>query len=235
MTNLVVVKLGGSLLSRSEVDIFNFGYLSSLKATVMSEEFKLMKFFFAVGGGFTMRSYRDLARKAGVSNDNDLHWVGTTVNVLHAYLVKAFFSTDADEDVVKYEDYYSNEELFIQRKIKIGGGGRPGHSGDVDASLAARKLGANTIVSLKNVDGVYDRDPKLFKDAIRQKSLTWDEYLKIIGGKEKHEPGGNYPIYPIAARMAKDAGLKFVITAGDDLTNFANYLAGREYTGTEVS
>jgi uridylate kinase len=235
MPTPIVVKLGGSLLSRSEQDIFNFGYLANLKKILEMHEFIDSKFFLAVGGGYTMRRYRDLAREAGVVSDEEIHWVGTTVNVLHAYLVKAFFYPIADEEVVKYEDYYSEASFEISRKIKIGGGGRPGHSGDVDAILAAKKLGADSVISLKNVDGVYDVDPKISLDAKRLSKLTWDEYAQIIMGKTKHEPGGNYPIDPVASKMAAEANLRFYILSGDDLGNFARFLKGEAYIGTEVS
>jgi uridylate kinase len=235
MPTPVIIKLGGSLLSRSEQDIFNFGYLANLKKLLEMHEFKELKFFLAIGGGYTMRKYRDLARDAGVTNDLSIHWVGTTVNVLHAYLVSAFFYPIADEEVIKYEDYYSDKSFDITGKIKIGGGGRPGHSGDVDAILAAKKLGADSVISLKNVDGVYDSDPKINTGAKRLSKLSWDEYFQIINGKTQHEPGGNYPIDPIASKMAAEAKIKFYILSGDDLGNFAKFLKGEEYIGTEVA
>lgn len=235
-SNPLVIKLGGSILSRSEDDIFNFAYLSRLRDSLIYNKSQFDRYFIAVGGGFTMRRYRDLARAAGITNHNDLHWVGTTVNVLHAYLIRAFFADEADEDVVKYEDYYSKKTISIGRKVKIGGGGRPGHSGDVDAVLAANKLGTKTVVSLKNVDGVYDKNPKLFEDAKRLVNLKWDKYIsEIIGGKEFHDPGANYPIDPVASRMARDTGVRFVVMGGEDLNNFTDFIDGKNYLGTEVS
>jgi len=173
MESTIVIKLGGSLLSKSETEVFDYGYLSGLKEVLTEASLQENKFFIAVGGGYTMRKYRDLARKAGV------------VNVLHAYLVNAYFAQLADEDVIKYEDYYEGdkEKFMIDRKIKVGGGGRPGHSGDVDAILASDMLNSKIIVSLKNVDGVYDADPKLNPKAKRLSKISWREYLDIIGWK----------------------------------------------------
>lgn len=260
MSNQIVIKLGGSLLSRGEDNIFDFGYLEKLKAVLTDPELSENKYFLAIGGGYTMRKYRDLARAAGIKSDIEIHWVGTTVNVLHAYLVKAYLSDIADDEVIKYEDYYQDTELGseqnaarvrigggssvitenvahkfpIARRVKVGGGGRPGHSGDVDALLAAQKLGADTVVSLKNVDAVYEADPKVYPEAQRIEKLTWDEYLKIIKDKDTHEPGGNYPIDPVASRMARESGIKFVIIGGEDLDNFRSYLLNRSFVGTIV-
>lgn len=255
MSKQIVIKLGGSLLSRGEDSIFDFGYLEKLKTVLTDPELNDNKYFLAIGGGYTMRKYRDLAREAGIKSDIEIHWVGTTVNVLHAYLVKAYLSDIADDEVIKYEDYYVDSEqtrsetvavssvvttdegvnkFTIAKRIKIGGGGRPGHSGDVDALLAAQKLGANTIISLKNVDAVYEADPKDFPEAKRIEKLSWDEYLKIIKDKDTHEPGGNYPIDPVASRMARSAGVRFVILSGEDLPNLKNYLLGEEFVGSTV-
>lgn len=237
MESTVVIKLGGSLLSKSEAEIFDFEYLSNLRKVLIESNLTNTKFFIAVGGGYTMRRYRDLARNAGVESDLSIHWVGTTVNVLHAYLVKAYLAELADEDVIKYEDYYGGdkEKFRILNKFKVGGGGRPGHSGDVDAILASSMLNSNLVVSLKNVDGVYDSDPKTNSQAKRLSRISWKEYLDIIGNKDAHEPGGNYPIDPIASRMAMERNIRFVILGGDDTENLGNYLNGKEFIGTEVA
>lgn len=237
MSKQIVIKLGGSLLSHGEDNIFDFGYLEKLKAVLTDPGLDENKYFLAIGGGYTMRKYRDLAREAGIKSDIEIHWVGTTVNVLHAYLVKAYLNEIADDEVIKYEDYYESDrnKFQVTKRVKIGGGGRPGHSGDVDAILAAEKLGADTVISLKNVDGVYEADPKMNPEAKRLDEITWSEYLEIIGGKKVHEPGGNYPIDPVASQMGEERNLKFVILAGDDLPNFLNYLKGESYKGTVVS
>lgn len=258
MGQIIVVKLGGSLLSHSDAELFDFKYLQKLKSVLTLQELNDFKFFLAIGGGYTMRKYRDLAKEAGVTSDMELHWIGTTVNVLNAFLVKAYFEDIADSEVIKYEDYYEDEKLNtsskvqigggssvidetiedkfdIAKKIKVGGGGRPGHSGDMDALLAAQKLGANTVVSLKKVDGIYDSDPTKNPTAKKISRLTWDEYFEIIDNKTSHEPGGNYPIDPVTGRMAKEIGAKFVVIDGHDLESFKNFLLGKEFSGSIVS
>ena len=199
------------------------------------------KFFITVGGGHLMRQYRDLAVANGITDTTQLHWIGTTVNVLNAEVVRVSMEELADEGVYKYDDYYNDTKLeiskdagFGQRGVKVGGGGKPGHSGDVDSILAARKLGAKTIISLKNVDAVYTADPKIFPEATPLEKINWAEYLKIIGNPLEHKPGANYPIDPIASQMAIESGLKFIIIEGKDLSNFKNVLLEEKFKGTIV-
>jgi len=230
-----VIKLGGSMVSKGAENLFDFDYLKELSAVLLDRAEQGEKFFIVLGGGYLMRMYRDMARDAGIEEATQLHWIGTTVNVLHGEIVRAYLNEHADEGVYKYDEYYSDEPLQIKKSFKIGGGGRPGHSGDVDAILAANKLGAQRIYSLKNVDAVYDKDPSKYDDAQPVKQASWDEYLEIIGHKTKHEPGGNYPIDPVASGMAQESGLEFVILAGADLPNIENALNGEPFNGTIVT
>ena len=171
--------------------------------------------------------------RAGITNETDIHWVGTTVNVVNAMVVKAIFEGICDEDVLKFEEYYVDTPIVINNIARVGGGGRPGHSGDVDALVAAKRLGASTIYSIKNVDGVYTADPRKDLSAKRLEKLSWVEYLNIIGNPEKHSPGANFPIDPIASQMALDGGMRFIVIGGD-LINLENCLAGKAFTGTTV-
>jgi uridylate kinase len=235
VADVFVIKLGGSNVSISKDLLFDFAYMENFRMALEPALAAGSKFFVTLGGGFAARMYRDLVKEAGITDTTHQHWVGTTVNVLNAYLAAAFLKDIADPEVYKYEDYYDDSELKIGRQVKLGGGGRPGHSGDVDAILAAKKLGAKTIFSLKNIDGVYSADPKLEPSAVRKEKLNWDEYFGIIGWKKEHEPGGNYPIDPVAAGMAKEAGMSFIVLLGSDLKNFTSALNGAGFTGTIVS
>lgn len=235
MPQTYVIKLGGSIVSPSPEVVFDFTYLNKLRATLTENINAGDKFFIVLGGGSTMRRYRDLAMAAGLSDHEQLHWIGTTVNVLHGEIVRAYFHDLADDNVYKYEDYYNDAPLQIVKSIKVGGGGRPGHSGDVDAVRAALKCHATTIISLKNIDAVYSADPKKDPGAVRLSQLNWQDYLKVIGNPSEHTPGANYPIDPIAAQEASANNLKFVVCNGWDLDNLKQILLGNNYNGTSIN
>lgn len=233
MSNTYVIKLGGSAVSTKD-NVFDFGYLKKLQEALEPSINRGDKFFIVLGGGYVMRMYRDIAKAGGVTVDQELHWIGTTVNVLHATLAKAYFHGLADDDIVKFEDYYDDSPFEIKKSLKFGGGGRPGHSGDVDAIIAAKKLGAKKIYSLKNVDGVYSADPRKDSNAELKTNLSWDDYFDIIGHKTVHEPGGNYPIDPIGSQMSKDMALSFYIIGAKNLDNLKLALNGDDFHGTKV-
>jgi len=230
-----VVKLGGSMISKDPVSMFDIKYLFDLKALILKQYgYDSTKFMLVAGGGSVMRKYRDLLMEGGITNERNIHWVGTAVNVLHAMILKSVFDASCDEEVLKFEDYYKDEPLTIENVVKVGGGGRPGHSGDVDTVISAKRLGSDVVFSLKNVDGVYDSDPNKNPTAKHLDKLTWDEYMDVIGHPTEHTPGANYPIDPIASNMAKEAGIEFIVLHGGDLQNFEKALKGEPFIGTII-
>ncbi len=62
--------------------------------------------------------------------------------------------------------------------IFAGGTGNPFFSTDTTSALRAAEINADVIMMAKNgVDGVYDKDPKISKDAVKFDTLTYDDVL----------------------------------------------------------
>ncbi|MGZ5207803.1 MAG: UMP kinase [Sulfuricurvum sp.] len=58
------------------------------------------------------------------------------------------------------------------------GTGNPFFTTDTAATLRAVEIGAEVIIKATKVDGVYDKDPKKFTDAIKLPKLGYDEALQ---------------------------------------------------------
>jgi len=58
------------------------------------------------------------------------------------------------------------------------GTGNPYFSTDTAASLRAMEIGADAILKGTKVDGVYDRDPVVHKDAVRFETVSYLEVLQ---------------------------------------------------------
>ena len=68
--------------------------------------------------------------------------------------------------------------LEKERVVIFGSGtGNPYFSTDTAAALRAAEMEAEVILLAKNVDGVYDKDPKIYEDAKMFEKLT---YLDVI-------------------------------------------------------
>ena len=57
------------------------------------------------------------------------------------------------------------------------GTGNPYFSTDTGAALRAAEIGADCLLLAKNVDGIYDSDPKTNPSAKKYDTLTYDEYV----------------------------------------------------------
>lgn len=80
------------------------------------------------------------------------------------------------------EPYYHLKALkhLDNKKVVIfaGGTGNPYFSTDTAAALRASEIGAEVVLMAKNgVDGVYDKDPKEYGDAVMYDSISYDEIL----------------------------------------------------------
>ncbi len=79
-------------------------------------------------------------------------------------------------------------EPFIVRRAKrhlekgrvvifAGGTGNPYFTTDTAATLRASEIEAEVIIKATKVDGIYDKDPNKFDDAIRLDTITYEEAL----------------------------------------------------------
>jgi len=79
-------------------------------------------------------------------------------------------------------------ESFIVRRAKrhlekkrvvifSAGTGNPFFTTDTAATLRASEIGASMLIKATKVDGVYDKDPMKFDDAIKLETLTYDQAL----------------------------------------------------------
>lgn len=69
--------------------------------------------------------------------------------------------------------------LEKDRVVIFGAGtGNPYFSTDTAAALRAAEMEAEVILLAKNVDAVYDKDPKVYKDAVKFSELSYLEVLQ---------------------------------------------------------
>lgn len=108
--------------------------------------------------------------------------------------------------------------------ILAGGTGSPYFSTDTTAALRAAELEAQVILMAKNgVDGVYDKDPRKFADAIKFDKLTHQEVLER----------GLQVMDLTAATMCKDNNLDIVVFNMNERGNIKKAI-NQEKIGTTV-
>ena len=79
------------------------------------------------------------------------------------------------------EDYIRRRAIRHLEKGRVvvfgGGCGNPFFTTDTTAALRAAEINAEVVFKATKVDGVYDRDPKKFTDAVKYDNLTFQDVL----------------------------------------------------------
>lgn len=136
------------------------------------------------GGGnfFRGRSHQDME----AINADSMGMLGTTMNALalrdafnKVGLENVIFSPFDFHELIEYHSEDELKKMYNEGVVVVfsGGTGHIGCSTDTAASMKAIMIGADVIIKLTNVDGVYDKDPNKYKDARMYKRLTHAEVL----------------------------------------------------------
>jgi len=222
----VVISLGGSIMVPP--DGIDVAYLRKFRELVLHEVRRGVRVIVVVGGGSTARAYQRAANAVVHLDAEDLDWLGIHATRLNAHLLRALFRDQAQKAVVKNP----MRRIVWNRPVLIAAGWKPGRSTDDIAVRLARKFGAMRVINLTNIDAVYDKDPRVHRDAVPHAELSWPEFRKIVGGS--WTPGANAPFDPVASRLAARWGLEVVIANGKRLKNLRAILDGKLFRGTVI-
>jgi uridylate kinase len=223
---IIVISVGGSLIVPEEIDS---KWLKDFKELLEDYISKGFRFIIICGGGKTARKYQNAIKEVTRLNTEDLDWIGIHSTRLNAHLMRTIFREHAHSRIIKDP----TEKIDFKEKVLVAAGWKPGFSTDYDAVLLAKNFNVTKIANLTNIDYVYDKDPRKFKDAKKIESINWKDFRKIVG--DKWDPGLNAPFDPIAARESESLRLEVAIMNGKDIENFKNYLNKKKFIGTIIS
>ncbi len=221
-----IISLGGSLISTPKG--IDWQFLKKIRKLFLDRIKKGDKLFIVCGGGATARSYIDSANKVVQVTSNDSDWLGIHATRLNAHLIRTIFREVADPEIITNPTKYFKS----RKKLIIAGGWKPGWSTDYVAIRLAEKYSIKTVINLSNIDYVYDKNPKKFKNAKKIISMNWQEFRKLVGNK--WQPGLNAPFDPVASKKAQQTGIEVVVMNGKDVNNLKNYLTGKNFKGTVI-
>ncbi len=226
----IVMSIGGSLIVPDEG--IDTKFLADLNGFVRSELAKNKKrqFFLVAGGGRITRHYQKAAQSVmgHELTHEDLDWLGIHSTRLNAQLLRTIFRDIAHPYILKHYDIIRKPT----EPVVIASGWKPGSSTDFDAVLICEDYNVKSIINLTNIDTVFDKDPKIYKDAKPIHRISWTDFRKIVG--DKWTPGLNAPFDPIAAKRAHKLGAKVAVLSGHNFQNLQNYIDGKDFLGTVI-
>ena len=186
-----------------------------------------------VGGGDPARKAIDLARHASTIED-DLDLIGIAATRLNANVFLTFLKGNG---VDTYHHVPRTVETATQKAdqndVVVMGGTVPGHSTDYVAATLAKECGADRVVIVTNVDGVYSADPNKDSAAKRFDHLDHDELIDIVGSRWT-SAGAKTVVDGPCAKYLKQHGIEACVVSGRNLTNVGKAVRGRPFDGTRI-
>jgi uridylate kinase len=222
----VVISIGGSVLVPHENDADYLKALSDLLKRLSTTH----KLYIVTGGGRIARYYIKTGRGLGAS-EHFLDELGIFVTRLNAKLLaKAIGDLANPEPTENLDDAFDEGKNF---QIVIMGGTVPGHTTDAVSAMLAERVKAARLVNATSVDGVYDSDPKINKDAKKFNKMTYAQLFKITS-KSQGIAGPTVIFDPKGSDIIGKAKIPLYVCHGRDLKALENAITGKEFEGTII-
>lgn len=185
MYKRVLLKISGEALAQG----FGFDYdkLHDIAGQIVSVKNKGIEVVVVVGAGNIWR-YRDTTESGIERTASDA--MGMLATIMNAVaLQSAIEKLGAYTRVCSAINVPQLAEPYLRRRCErhlekgrivlcAGGTGNPFFTTDSAAALRALELRCDVILKASTVDGVYNKDPKKFKDAKKYSVLTFQEAIE---------------------------------------------------------
>ena len=226
----ILLKLSGEALAGSKGTGFDEETIASICAGIKQAHDLGAQIGIVVGGGNFWRG-----RSSGRMDRMDADKIGMLATVMNALAVKDALRQQGVPAVVmtsavmpQVAQTFTSDQAIAAMEggaiVVFGGGtGNPIFSTDTASALRALEISADVMFKATMVDGVYDKDPHKYPDAVKYPSLTVSEVLakdlKVMDAT--------------AASMCKDNHLPMLVFDLSDPQNIVRAAKGEDI-GTVV-
>ena len=234
MKGKCVIKIGGSLLfnENKELNVKKIEEFCDIFKTILDTDIVVI----ICGGGIIAREYISAVRSIN-ENEAVCDTFGIELSRINSKLIIAFLKEKAYPLVPKSIEELSHAMLF--KKIIVMGGLQPGQSTTSVAAEVAEYVNADHLIILTDVQGIYDKDPKKYKDARLLQKLSYKELQDLIlsSSGDKQAAAGEYRIFDaVSLQILKRSKIEAQILSGIDLNQFRKFWNGdKNVIGTRIA
>ncbi|HJX83576.1 MAG TPA: UMP kinase, partial [Candidatus Angelobacter sp.] len=182
----ILLKLSGEALAGDKGFGVDTARMHSIAAEIREVQELGVEIAIVCGGGNFFRGVAEQARDMDRVSADHMGMLATVINALA--LQDALEKQKVHTRVMSAIEMNQVAEPFIRRRalrhmekgrvvIFAAGTGNPYFSTDTAASLRAMEIKADVIIKATKVDGIYDADPVLVKDAKMFDSISYLDFL----------------------------------------------------------
>ena len=230
MKEVIVISLGGSQIFKSSSEI-NVPFLNQFKKIINKNTSKY-KFVVVTGGGIIARTYISGLEKSGINDHKLQSMAGISVTRTNARFLSYFFKQDPEKGIPhkmrQIKRYLKKQDVIFCGALEY----KTKQTTDATSAQIAAHFKAK-FINITNVNGLYDKDPKKFKNAKLIKQISWNEFDKLAK-KIKFHPGQHFILDQTASEIIKENKITTKII-GTNLKNLDAILKNKPFTGTIIS
>ncbi len=182
----VLLKLSGEVLMGNQEFGIDPAYVARLAEEVKAAKETGIEVCLVIGGGNIFRGISGAAKGLDRTTGDYMGMLATVMNALA--MQNALERLAVETRVQSAIPMASVCEPYIRRRaerhlekgrivIFAAGTGNPFFTTDTGAALRAAEMNCDALLKGTSVDGVYDRDPKLFPEATRFDTITYGQVL----------------------------------------------------------
>ena len=228
----VLVKLSGEALAGEGKRILNGDMLTTVAKTLSDLTKEGTQVCVVIGAGNIWRGARQNGLEVDRVRGDHMGMLATVINsiAMQDYIIKTgvnarvMSAVQIQQFCEPYSQYKAIEYLEKGEIVILSCGvGYPFFSTDTGMMLRAAELKCDAVLSAKNVNGVYDKDPVKYPDAKKFDELTYAEMLSL----------GLKAIDQSAAAIGEESGIKTVLFSLSEPENIIRAARG-ENIGTVI-
>ena len=180
----ILLKLSGEALAGDQGFGINSAVIQGIAKGVQAAHETGVEIGVVIGGGNIFRGVAASANGMDRASSDYMGMLATSINALALQdaLEKAGVQTrvqSAIEMAEIAEPYIRRRAVRHLEKKRVvifaAGTGNPYFTTDTAAALRAMEINADVVMKATKVDGVYDKDPKKYSDAVKNSGITWSE------------------------------------------------------------
>src|SRR6204780_4227975 len=223
----ILLKISGEALAAGQgfgVDNTRVHEIASELAEVHSLGIEIA---IVVGGGNFFRGVAEQAKLMDRVSADHMGMLATVINSLA--LQDALEKCEVQTRVMSAIEMNQVAEPYIRRRairhlekdrvvIFAAGLGNPYFSTDTAASLRAMEIKADVLLKATKVEGIYDADPVISKDAVKFEQITYMEILRL----------GLKVMDTTAVSLCKDNNLPMIIFNTNEPGNIRRVISGEK-------